>query len=122
MEESADETRRVEAATSPPSVGSPPRTRIHREAAQGEEEEFEEAGRYAAEKAVPMEVVRTPPASVSIPPPENPGRELFPPRQDPVLPGVVRAEQQEAEGDESARLAEELRATAHHAAESAEVR
>ena len=57
MEESADETRRVEAATSPPLVGSPPRSRVRREAAQGEEEEAEEAGWSAAEKAAPMEVV-----------------------------------------------------------------
>ena len=86
MEESADETRRVEAATSPPSVGSPPRTHVHREAARGEEEGADEAGRSAAEKAAPMEVVRTPPASPPSPPPENPSRELFPVRQDPILP------------------------------------
>ena len=65
-----------------------------------------------------MEVARTP----SSPPQENLGRELFPARQDSVLPGTVRTEQEEAEGDESARLAEELRAIARHAAELAEVR
>ena len=107
---------------SPPSVGRPPQIRIRREAAQGEEEEFEEAGRYAAEKAAPMEVVQTPPASVSIPPPENLGRELFPIGRDPILPGADRVEQQESEGDELARLAEELRAATRRAAESAEVR
>jgi hypothetical protein len=119
MEEFADETRRVEAATSPPLVASPPRTRVRREAVQGEEEE---AGQSAAEKATPMEKMRTPPASPPNPPQENPGREQFPVGQDPVLPGVSRAEQQEAGRDESAGLSEELLAAARHATESAEVR
>ena len=51
MEESAEETSGVEAAMSPPSVGSPPRTRVRQEAAQGEEEGAEEAERSAVEKA-----------------------------------------------------------------------
>ena len=41
----------------PSSVGSPPRSRVRREAALREEEEVEDAGRSAAEKAAPMEVV-----------------------------------------------------------------
>jgi hypothetical protein len=49
VEESADETRLVEAATSPPSVGSPPWTRARQEAAQGKEEVAEEAARLAEE-------------------------------------------------------------------------
>ena len=69
-----------------------------------------------------MEVVRTPPALPPSPQQESPGRELFPARQDPVLPEAIHAEQEEAEGDESARLAEELRAVARRAAESADVR
>ena len=93
---------------------------MRREAALGERE-AEDAGQSAAEMAAPMEVGQTPPASPPSPPQENPGWELFPARQDPVLPGVVRAEQQEAEGDEPARLAEELRAAARRATESAEV-
>ena len=119
MEESADETHRVEAAMSPPMVGSPPQTRARQEAAQGEEEEAE---RSADEKAAPMEVVQTPPASPPSPPQENPGQELFPNGQDPILPEAGRTELQEAVGDESARLAEELHAAAHRAAESAKVK
>ena len=119
MPESANETRRVEAATSPPSVGSPPQSHVCREAAQGEEEE---AGRSAAEKATPMEVVRTLPASPPSPPPENLDRELFPIRHYPILPGADRAEQYGAEGDEPDRLVEEFRAAARRAAVSAEVR
>ena len=49
MEESADVTRLVEAATSPPSVGSPPWTRARREVVQGEEEVAEEAARLGEE-------------------------------------------------------------------------
>ena len=79
--------RRVEAARSPPSVGSPLRSRVRRETALGEEEEAEHA-----ERAVPMEVARTPPMSPPNPPQENSGRELFPARQDPILPGVVHVE------------------------------
>ena len=71
----------------------------------GEEGEAEDVGQFAAKRATPMEVAGMPPASPLSPPQENLGRELFPPRQDPVLPGVVHAEQQETEGDESARLA-----------------
>ena len=48
-------------------------------------------------------------------PQETPSRELFPARQGPVLPGVLVVEEQEAEGDESARLAEELQAAARRA-------
>ena len=54
-------------------------------------------------------------------PQETPSRELFPALQDPVLPGVLVVKEQEAEGDESAGLAEELQAAARRAAESVEV-
>ena len=54
-------------------------------------------------------------------PQETLSRELFPARQGPVLPGVLVVEEQEAEGDEPARLAEELQAAARREAESAEV-
>jgi hypothetical protein len=77
---------------SPLSVGNPPRSRIHWEAALGDKEEAEDAGQSATEKAV--EVVRTPPASPPSPQQESPGRELFPARQDPVLPKAIRAEQE----------------------------
>ena len=76
---STDETRRVKAARSPPSVVSPPRSRIRWEAALGEEE-AEDTGRSAAEMTVPMEVGQTTPASPPSPPWENPCRELFPAR------------------------------------------
>ena len=102
MEDSADETRRVEAATSPPSVGSPPRTHVHREAARGEDEAAEEARRSVAEKAMPLDVTETSPTSPSSPPLENPGRDLFPAGQDTVLPGADRTEQQEARREASA--------------------
>ena len=62
-----------------------------------------------------------PPALPSSLPQETPSRELFPARQGPVLPGVLVVEEQEAEGDESARLAEEIQAAARRAAKSAEV-
>ena len=81
----------------------------------------EDTGRSMAQKAAPMGLTGVQPA---LPPPlpqVTPSRELFPARQGPVLPGVLVAEEQEAEGDESARLAEELQATARRAAESAEV-
>ncbi|XP_039851804.1 uncharacterized protein LOC120710219 [Panicum virgatum] len=120
VEESADETRRVEAALSPPLVGSPPRTRIHREAAQSEDEVAEEAGRSASEKAAPLEGVETPPASPSSPQLENSSRELFPAGRDPVLPEASHTEQQEARREMSAELAEELLAAARRAKESAE--
>ena len=68
-----------------------------------------------------MGVAEVPPTLPSSLPQETPSRELFPARQGPVLPGVLVVEEQEAEGDESARLAEELQAAARHAAESAEV-
>ena len=45
----------------------------------------------------------------SPPPQENPSWELLPTRHDPILPEVIVAEEQEAKGDEPARLAEELR-------------
>ena len=48
-------------------------------------------------------------------------RELFPGYQGPVLPRVLVVEEQEAEGDESARLAEEIQAATRRAAKSAEV-
>ena len=117
-EGSADETHRVEAASSNPLVESPPRSRARREVTPGE---AEDTGRFAAQKAAPMgvaEVPPTPPSSLSL---ETPSRELFPARQGPVLPGVLVVEEQEAEGDELARLVEELQAAARRAAESAEV-
>ena len=52
---------------------------------------------------------------------ETPSRELFPARHGPILPGVLVVVEQEAVGDESARLAEELQAAARRAAELAEV-
>ena len=63
MEESTDETPRVEAATSPPSAGSPPRTRARREGAQDEEEVAKEVGQFAAEKTAPPGEIQMPPAS-----------------------------------------------------------
>ena len=110
MEESAYETRRVEAATSP-SVGNPPQTYVCQEAARGEDEEAEEAGRFAAEKVVPLERMETPPVSLSSPPLENPGQELSPAVRDPVLPEASRTEQEEAGREASTGLAEELHAT-----------
>jgi hypothetical protein len=70
---------------------------------------------------VPLEVMETSPTSPSSPPLENPGRELFPAGQDPVLPGADRTEQQEAGREASAQLAEDLLAAAHRTKESAEV-
>ena len=84
-EESADETRRVEAALSPPSVWSPPQTHIRWEAVRGEDEAAEEAGQSAAEKPALLEVMEISPASPSSPPPGNPGWVLFPAGRDPVL-------------------------------------
>ena len=71
MEESTDETRRVEAAPSPPSVGSPPRTRARREAARDEEEVTAEIGRSTTEEAASAGEMRTPPASPLSPLQEN---------------------------------------------------
>ena len=71
---------------------------------------------------VPMEEVWTPPASPPSPPQENPGRELFPIGQDPILPGAGRAEQLEAGRDKSDGLVEELLIATCRAMESAEVR
>ena len=68
-----------------------------------------------------MVVAGVPPALLSPLPQETLSRELFPACQGPVLLGVLVVEEQEAEGDESARLAEELQAVARRAAESAEV-
>ena len=120
MEGSADETRRAEAASSNPSVESPPRSRAHREATPGEAE-AEDTGRSAARKATPMGVAEVPPGLSSPLPQETPSRELFPARQGPILPGVLVVVEQEAVGDESARLAEELQAAARRAVESVEV-
>ena len=78
-EESADETHRAGAASSDPSVESPPRSRTRREATPGEAE-AEDTGRSAARKAAPMGVVGVPPASLSPLPQETPSRELFPAR------------------------------------------
>ena len=91
-EESADEARWVEAASSNPSVESPPRSRVRWEATVGEAE-AEDTGRSAAQKPAPMGVVEVPPVPLSPPPQENPSRELFPARQDPVMPRAVMAEQ-----------------------------
>jgi hypothetical protein len=71
---------------------------------------------------VPMEEVWTPPALPPSPPQENPGRELFPIGQDPILPGAGHAEQLEAGWDKSDGLAEELLIATCRAMESAEVR
>ena len=119
-EGSADETRRVEAASSNPSVESPPPSRARREATSGEPE-TEDTGRSTAQKAAPMGVAEVPPLPPLPLPQKTLSQELFPTRQGPVLPGVLVVEEQEAEGDESARLAEELQAAARCAAESAEV-
>ena len=108
MEESTNKTRRVEAATSPPSVGSPPRTRTRLEAARNEDEVTEEVGRSTAEKAASAGQVRTPPASLPSPPRESLARELFPAGRDQALPGADSVEQPEAERDEATGLAEEL--------------
>jgi hypothetical protein len=100
VEESANEARRVEVATSPPSVGSPPRSRAHWEVARVKEEaadqvrraaaekaaSVEEAGQSAAEKAVAVGEMQTPPASPPSPPQGSPGRELLPAGRDQALP------------------------------------
>ena len=117
---SADEACRAKVGSSDPSVESPPRSRTRREATPGEAE-AEDTGRSAARKAAPMGVAGVPPASPLPLPQETPSRELFPARQGSVLPGVLVAKEQEAEGDESAGLAEELQAAARRAAESVEV-
>ena len=82
---------------------------------------MEDTGRSAARKAAPMGVAKVPPAPPLPLPQETLSRELYPACQGPVLPGVLVVEEKEAEGDESARLAEELQAAARRAAESAEV-
>jgi hypothetical protein len=119
-EESANETRRAKTGSSDPSVESPPRSRTRREATQGKVE-AEGTGRSEARKAAPMGVAEVHPAPPPPLPQETLSRELFPARQGPVLPGILVAEGQEAEGDESARLAENFQAAARRAAESAEV-
>ena len=135
MEESANEARRVEVATSPPSVGSPPRSRAHREVARVKEEaadqvrraaaekaaSIEEAGQSAAEKAVAAGEMQMPPASPPSPPQGSPGRELLPAGRDQALPGDDPVEQLMAGHEEAARMAEELLAAARRATESAEV-
>jgi len=68
-------------------VRSPPRTRAHREAAQGEEEVTEAVGRSATEKAASAGEMQTPPASPLSPPQESPARELFLAGQDQALSG-----------------------------------
>ena len=68
-----------------------------------------------------MRVAEVPPAPTSPLLQETPSWGLFPAHQGLVLPRVLVAKEQEAEGDESARLAEELQAAARHAADSAEV-
>ena len=119
-EESADEAHRAKAGSSDPSVESPPRSRTRREATPGEVE-AEDTRRSEARKAVPMGVAEVHPTPPPPLPQETPSRELFLARQGPILPRILVAEGQEAEGDESARLAEELQAAARRAAESAEV-
>ena len=64
-EESADEARWVEAASSNPSVESPPRSRVRREATVGK---AEDTGRSAAQKPAPMGVAEVPPMPRSPPP------------------------------------------------------
>ena len=68
-----------------------------------------------------MGMAEVPPAPPLPLPQETPSRELYPAHQGLVLPGVLVVEEQEAEGDDSARLAEELQAAARRATESAEV-
>jgi len=119
-EESTDVARRAKAGSSDPSVESPPHSRARREATPGEVE-AEDTGRSEARKAALMGVAVVP----FVPPlprsQETPNRELFPAHQGPVLPGVLVAKEQDAEGDESAGLPEELQAAACRAVESAEV-
>ena len=91
-EGSADETHRVEAASSNLLVESPPRSRARREATPGEAE-AEDTGRSTARKAAPMGVAEVPPAPPLPLPQETPSRELFPARQGPVLPGVLVVEE-----------------------------
>ena len=64
-EESADEARWVEAASSNPSVESPPRSRVRREAMVGK---AEDTGRSVALKPAPMGVAEVPPVPRSPPP------------------------------------------------------
>ena len=117
MEESTDETLGVKAAISPTSVGSPPRTRACLEMVQEEEEE----AAAEAEKTASVAVVRTPPVSPSSLLVESLARELFLSGQDQALPEARPVGRQEAEQHEAAGLVEKLLASAHRAAESAEV-
>ena len=87
-EESIDESRRVEAAASPPSVRSPPRTRARWEAARDEEEVTVEVGRSTAEKAASAGEMWMPPASPMSLPQESWARELFPIGRDQALSGA----------------------------------
>ena len=87
MEGSADETRRVEAASSNPSVESPPRSRTRWET-MPDEAEAEDTRRSVARKAAQMGVAEVPHALPSPLPQETPSRELFPARQGPILPGI----------------------------------
>ena len=119
-EEAADEPHQAKAASSDPSVESPPQSRACREATPGETEAADTV-RSAARKAAPIGVAEVPPAPPSPLPQETPSRELLPAHEGPILLRILVAEEQKAEGDEPARLAEELQAAARHAAESAEV-
>ena len=121
MEESADETRWVEAATSPPSVGSPPQTRACQEVARKEEEVTAEVERSTAEKAASAGKMQTPPASPPSLPMESLARELFAAVWDQALPGAYPRERQEAGRSEVAGLVEEILAATRRTAESADV-
>ena len=59
----------------------------------GEEGEAEDAGQSTAEKAAPIGMAQMPPTLPLSPPEENPGQELLPARQGPILPGAVSVEQ-----------------------------
>ena len=91
-EESANEARRAEAASSDPSVESPPRSRARQEATPGEAD-AEDIERSEARNAAQMVVAGVPPALLSPLPQETLSRELFPARQGPVLPGVLVVEE-----------------------------
>ena len=120
-EESVDESHRVEAAASPPSVRSPPRTRARWEAVRDEEEVTVEVGRSTAEKAASAGKMQTPPALPPSLPMESPARELFAAVWDQALPGAYPREWQEAGRSEVAGLVEEILAATRRTAESADV-
>ena len=114
VEEAADEPRQAKAASSDPSVESPPRSRTCREATPGETE-AKDAEQSVARKATPIGMAEVPPVPPSPLLQETPSWELFPAHERPILPGILVAEEQDAVGDEPARLTKELQATARRA-------